>query len=502
MAKKEIDGNTTTEEITTIIDQPKTVGNTPAITVENGTELTIGEVKTVTVNQPQIAGASSAITVEKGTILTSVHDNDNDNILQECLDVFASYITVVDQYLKEGAEELADYNGHNWGRKFVSEFAQGYLARGGNVSIGKIAGVIGKSIWDLVYGVTAGNITMISHPLETIENAPAELGDAVDVYMDGNWTQKLELTLEMAVIFYGSAKLKKMGEGGATEAGKLAEAGETVTELNGKVAGKESVLQEFYKMSFEEQWKAIKGSECFVAGTLVKTSEGFQEIETIRESQIICACNMETGKQEQRLVKNIFCRKVQELIHICIGKQEICCSKKHPFWNEEKGWIEAIDVLPGDNLTRSDGTTVQVEKIWHEKCKESTKVYNLEIDEVHTYYVTREEILVHNASGYNNVKIFSESGSGIKKINKPKNVERQAKKLSPEARKGYEKAIEALESGDTRGLNDHPLSGNRSGQRAIDIKGTGKGRGAGRIIYEYGDADDINIIEILTDHKY
>ena len=69
-------------------------------------------------------------------------------------------------------------------------------------------------------------------------------------------------------------------------------------------------------------------------------------------------------------------------------------------------------------------------------------------------------------------------------------------------KKGYEKAIEALKTGDTRGLNDHPLSGNRSGQRAIDIKGTGKGRGAGRIIYEYGENGEINIIEILTDHNY
>ena len=93
-------------------------------------------------------------------------------------------------------------------------------------------------------------------------------------------------------------------------------------------------------------------------------------------------------------------------------------------------------------------------------------------------------------------------GTYSTKVNIPKNVERQAKKLSPEARKGYEKAIEALETGDTRGLNDHPLSGSRSGQRAIDIKGTGKGRGAGRIIYEIDENGEINIIEIITDHKY
>ena len=94
------------------------------------------------------------------------------------------------------------------------------------------------------------------------------------------------------------------------------------------------------------------------------------------------------------------------------------------------------------------------------------------------------------------------AGFKSRKVNIPKNVERQAKKLSAEAKKGYEKAIDALKSGDVRGLNDHPLSGNRSGQRAIDIKGTGKGRGAGRIIYEYGKNEEINILEILTDHRY
>ena len=76
------------------------------------------------------------------------------------------------------------------------------------------------------------------------------------------------------------------------------------------------------------------------------------------------------------------------------------------------------------------------------------------------------------------------------------------KKLTPEARKGYDKAIEALKSGDTRGLNEHPLKGNRAGQWAVDIKGTGRGRGAGRIIFKKNNDGSIDIIEILIDHKY
>ena len=95
-----------------------------------------------------------------------------------------------------------------------------------------------------------------------------------------------------------------------------------------------------------------------------------------------------------------------------------------------------------------------------------------------------------------------EKAHSVREINEPKSVKRQLKRLSPEAKKGYDKAVTALKSGDTRGLNDHPLRGNRSGQRAIDIKGTGKGRGAGRIVYKYGENGEIDIIEILMDHDY
>ena len=92
-------------------------------------------------------------------------------------------------------------------------------------------------------------------------------------------------------------------------------------------------------------------------------------------------------------------------------------------------------------------------------------------------------------------------GSSGRNIKIPDSVEKQARKLSPEAKKGYDRAIEGLRNGDLRGLNDHPLSGTRAGQRAVDIKGTGRGRGAGRLIYEIRD-NEIHIIEIILNHKY
>jgi hypothetical protein len=122
--------------------------------------------------------------------------------------------------------------------------------------------------------------------------------------------------------------------------------------------------------------------------------------------------------------------------------------------------------------------------------KTPVKVYNFEVEDFHTYYVSELNVLVHNTC----------DGSGGS-LNIDKEVLRQAKKLSPEAKIGYENAINALAIGDLRGLNNHGLKGNRKGQWAIDIKGSGRNRGDSRLIYTKNKDGSINVIEYLTDHK-
>jgi phage-related protein len=79
------------------------------------------------------------------------------------------------------------------------------------------------------------------------------------------------------------------------------------------------------------------------------------------------------------------------------------------------------------------------------------------------------------------------------------------KKLPPDWRDKIRKAINDFLSGRSK-HNDHPLKGNRAGQRALDIPDTGPGRGTGRIVYEPiikgGITVGIKIIEFITDHKY
>lgn len=65
-------------------------------------------------------------------------------------------------------------------------------------------------------------------------------------------------------------------------------------------------------------------------------------------------------------------------------------------------------------------------------------------------------------------------------------------------------ALDKLKNGELEGsgLNDHALGHNRSGERAIDLKGVGKGRGQGRITYERDSNGNIKITDITTKHNY
>ncbi len=229
--------------------------------------------------------------------------------------------------------------------------------------------------------------------------------------------------------------------------------------------------------------------KCFVAGTLILTATGLVAIENIKAGDKVISTNAETFEVAEKRVLETYIRETTELVHLAISGELIKTTYDHPFYVKDYGFVSAGELYIGDKLFDSNGNVLIVENRKVETLDEAVKVYNFQVEDFHTYHVGNYNVLVHNAQeGY--------------RIIQSKGVKRKAKKLSPEAKKGYEKAIKALENGDTRGLNDHALSNNRSGQRAIDIKGTGRGRGAGRIIYELGKNGEVNIIDILTDHRY
>ncbi len=135
---------------------------------------------------------------------------------------------------------------------------------------------------------------------------------------------------------------------------------------------------------------------CFVEGTEIKTSNGEKCIEEIEVGDFVYAKNAETGENDWKPVVQLFKKEVSELIHIEVGNESIETTATHPFWVVGYGFKPAEEVVAGDWLENADGEILQVRSAEIEYQDTPVSVYNFEVEDWHTYYVSEEEILVHN----------------------------------------------------------------------------------------------------------
>ena len=141
----------------------------------------------------------------------------------------------------------------------------------------------------------------------------------------------------------------------------------------------------------------IVTSQCFVEGTLVVTEDGDKPIEEIKAGYYVYSTNPETGESEYKEVLRTFRKESDVLIHIFVNGEEIETTPVHPFWVVDQ-WVSAKDLEAGDILTLADGTTAPVTDTYGEQLDEPVIVYNFEVSDFHTYYVTDTGVLVHNAN--------------------------------------------------------------------------------------------------------
>ena len=110
-----------------------------------------------------------------------------------------------------------------------------------------------------------------------------------------------------------------------------------------------------------------------------------------------------------------YVNETDELTHVWVNGEEITTTPGHPFYSPVKGWTDAANLRAGDILVLVNGEYVVVEKIQHELLESPVKVYNFQVEDYHTYYVSDNGVLVHNTCGdtgtYNQLKAANK-GSG------------------------------------------------------------------------------------------
>lgn len=149
-------------------------------------------------------------------------------------------------------------------------------------------------------------------------------------------------------------------------------------------------------------------AHCFVAGTLVKTEGGDAAIETIQAGDLVWACDPETGEVALQKVVQTFINETYELILVKIGDETIETTPEHPFYvlncTEPRatetglgiGWVKAKDLRSGDTLLLLDGSTITIDSVTEKHLCEPVRVYNFEVENMHTYFVGHDGMLVHN----------------------------------------------------------------------------------------------------------
>ncbi|MFE9889078.1 RHS repeat-associated core domain-containing protein [Streptomyces scopuliridis] len=146
----------------------------------------------------------------------------------------------------------------------------------------------------------------------------------------------------------------------------------------------------------------------FTGDTPVLMADGTRKpIKDVRVGDKVLATDPETGETGPRRVTTLIQGSGDKsLTDITVaaatadGKPaKITATDGHPFWLPDlKEWTDAGDLHPGQWLRTSSGTWTQITAITHRT--QSTAVYNLTVDDLHTYYALAgaTPVLVHNCN--------------------------------------------------------------------------------------------------------
>ena len=159
----------------------------------------------------------------------------------------------------------------------------------------------------------------------------------------------------------------------------------------------------------KKQTKQVKAA-CFTAGTKIYTKDGFKNIEAVKAGDYVWSENPETYEKALKKVKKIFVREKDSIIRLSINGEVIETTDEHPFYVDGIGFVNAGDLKAGDEVRTADGSTGRVESLERITPDEPIKVYNFEVEDFHTYYVSEQKVLVHNTCATTKKNVTTHKG--------------------------------------------------------------------------------------------
>ena len=156
--------------------------------------------------------------------------------------------------------------------------------------------------------------------------------------------------------------------------------------------------------------KPFDPTGCFVAGTVVWTTETPRPIETLAADDLVLSTDTWNFARSAQPVSAAIARTVSSLVDIDFGGTTISCSAEHPFYVPHIGWRRAGALEAGVELLAIDGP-VAIAAVRHRDV--DAEVFNLEVAGLSTYHVSALGIFVHNKANahyfYKNRKAIVEA---------------------------------------------------------------------------------------------
>jgi RHS repeat-associated protein len=177
----------------------------------------------------------------------------------------------------------------------------------------------------------------------------------------------------------------------------------------GVVAGK--LLSKLDDIMYGGGFFRGKPSMCFVGDTEIATEAGLKRIDQIKEGDYVWSWNENTRTTSLQKVIAMQSNVVDHVIRLVASGSSIETTDEHPFWVAGKGWTRAANLAIGDGLISISGQTNLLEQ-----CSVFTnevRVFNFEVEGGHTYFVSDNRILVHNACAWGTRSATLPEKSGV-----------------------------------------------------------------------------------------
>jgi RHS repeat-associated protein len=162
------------------------------------------------------------------------------------------------------------------------------------------------------------------------------------------------------------------------------------------------------------------GFNSFSADTKVTTKDGDKSISKIQIGDFVLAWNSETNQISFYRVTDTIHHTDKTIVKLTIGDETLTTTPEHPFYVESKGWVNAKDLKIGDAIRKANGSADKVKSI---KIELSTQeMYNLTVDQAHTFFVGDGQWLVHNICKYKSTFGYNNRLEEVKAVVRPNDL--------------------------------------------------------------------------------